>query len=194
MVALDVQTGKLKWWYQMVHHDIWDYDAPSPTILFDAKMNGKDVQGIGEAEKTGWVYLLNRGPGKPLFPTPEQTVPQNVNQKTWPTQPIPSYQPVVPHEVSDEQYQAVVKAAKTLSKGAAGEGDPGHGDVHALLEDDDRVHAGAAGRHELAAVELQPEHAPVLRLRAERRHRQHRRRRAPRRSRATSRRSRSAAR
>ena len=72
MVALDVQTGKLKWWYQMVHHDIWDYDAPSPTILFDANVDGKEVKGIGEAEKTGWVYLLNRETGKPLFPTPEK--------------------------------------------------------------------------------------------------------------------------
>ena len=41
IVALDVKTGKLKWRYQMVHHDIWDYDAPSPTILFDAEMDGK---------------------------------------------------------------------------------------------------------------------------------------------------------
>ena len=76
-----------------VHHDIWDYDAPSPTILFDATVNGKDVKGIGEAEKTGWVYLLNRETGKPLFPTPEKKVPQEVNQKTWPTQPFPPYEP-----------------------------------------------------------------------------------------------------
>ena len=58
------------------------------------------MKGIGEAEKTGWVYLLNRETGKPLFPTPEKKVPQDVNQKTWPTQPIPPYAPVVPHEVS----------------------------------------------------------------------------------------------
>ena len=52
----------------MVHHDIWDYDAPSPTVLFDAKVDGDDVHGIGEAAKTGWLYLLNRETGKPLFP------------------------------------------------------------------------------------------------------------------------------
>jgi quinohemoprotein ethanol dehydrogenase len=118
MVALDVKTGKLKWWYQMVHHDIWDYDAPSPTILFDATVNGKDVKGIGEAEKTGWVYLLNRETGKPIFPTPEKPVPQEPRQKTWPTQPFPSYAPVVPHEVSDRQYRTVLQAAKQLSNGA----------------------------------------------------------------------------
>ena len=51
-------------------------------------------------------------------------MPQEVNQKTWPTQPFPPYAPVVPHEVSDEQYEAVLKAAKQLSNGAPGEGDP----------------------------------------------------------------------
>ena len=57
------------------------------------------MKGIGEAEKTGWVYLLNRETGKPLFPIPEKKVPQDPNQKTWPTQPFPTYEPVVPHEV-----------------------------------------------------------------------------------------------
>ena len=112
MVALDVRTGKLRWAYQMVHHDIWDYDAPSPTILFDAKVNGKDVHGIGEAEKTGWLYLLNRETGKPLFPTPEKPVPQEPKQKTWPTQPIPQYAPYVSHRISQEQYAQIVKLAR----------------------------------------------------------------------------------
>jgi alcohol dehydrogenase (cytochrome c) len=119
MVALDLKTGKLKWWYQMVHHDIWDYDAPSPTLLFDAKVNGKDVHGIGEAEKTGWLYLLNRETGKPLFPSPETKVPQNADQKTWPTQPFPPYAPVVPHAPSQAQYQQVRATAKEMSKTGA---------------------------------------------------------------------------
>jgi alcohol dehydrogenase (cytochrome c) len=112
MVALDVKTGKLRWAYQMVHHDIWDYDAPSPTVLFDAEVNGKDVHGIGEAEKTGWLYLLNRETGKPLFPSPEKPVPQEPRQKTWPTQPIPQYPPYVPHEISQKQYEQIVKQAR----------------------------------------------------------------------------------
>jgi alcohol dehydrogenase (cytochrome c) len=101
----------------MVHHDIWDYDAPSPTVLFDATIGGKTVHGIGEAEKTGWLYLLNRETGKPLFPTPEQPVPQNAHQKTSPTQPIPSYAPFVPHVISTAQYDAAVKAVKLATKG-----------------------------------------------------------------------------
>jgi alcohol dehydrogenase (cytochrome c) len=112
IVALDVKTGKLRWWYQMVHHDIWDYDAPSPTILFDATVNGKKVQGIGEAEKTGWLYLLDRRTGTPLFPTPERAVPQDANQKTWPTQPFPSYDPVVPHAPSAAQVAQIRQSAK----------------------------------------------------------------------------------
>jgi quinohemoprotein ethanol dehydrogenase len=119
MVALDVKTGKLRWWYQMVHHDIWDYDAPSPTILFDATVNGHSIHGIGEAEKTGWLYLLNRETGKPLFPTPETKVPQNVKQKTWPTQPIPPYAPVVPHAPSQAQYNQVLGVAKQAAHGNA---------------------------------------------------------------------------
>jgi glucose dehydrogenase/mono/diheme cytochrome c family protein len=112
MIALDYRTGKLRWAYQMVHHDIWDYDAPSPTVLFDAKVDGKSVHGIGQAEKTGWVYLLNRETGQPLLPTPERSVPQNAKQKTWPTQPTPTYAPVVRHAPTQQQFKQVTAAAK----------------------------------------------------------------------------------
>ena len=132
---------------------------------------------IGEAEKTGWLYLLDRETGKPLFPTPEKPVPQNAHQKTWPTQPIPQLRAGRPaRAVATRSTTQVVKRARrqTAKTGEPVEGDQGDGDVHAVLEDADRAHAGPAGRHELAAVELQPEHAHVLRVRAERRHRQHR--------------------
>jgi quinohemoprotein ethanol dehydrogenase len=118
-VALDVKTGKLRWYYQMVHHDIWDYDAPSPTVLFDATVGGRTVHGIGEAEKTGWLYLLDRTNGKPLFPTPERPVPQNAKQKTYATQPFPSYAPFVPHTLSDAQYQQLVKQVQAAAKTTA---------------------------------------------------------------------------
>ena len=85
MVALDLKTGKLKWYFQQVHHDIWDFDSASPVILFDA--GGK--QGIAQASKTGWLYMLDRATGKPLYGIPEKPVPQNAAQKSWPTQPIP---------------------------------------------------------------------------------------------------------
>ena len=98
IVALDASTGKLKWYYQEVHHDIWDYDAPSPVVLFDTtNANGKDVHGIAQPGKTGWLYMLDRATGKPLFPSPETAVPQLAVQKTWATQPIPSVGAFIPH-------------------------------------------------------------------------------------------------
>jgi quinohemoprotein ethanol dehydrogenase len=93
IVALDLKTGKMKWYYQQVHHDIWDYDSASPVVLFDA--GGK--QGIAQASKTGWLYMLDRATGKPLYGIPEKPVPQNAAQKSWPTQPIPVNGEFTPH-------------------------------------------------------------------------------------------------
>jgi quinohemoprotein ethanol dehydrogenase len=113
IVALDVKTGKHRWHFQQVHHDIWDYDGPSPVVLFDA--DGK--KGIAQASKTGWLYMLDRKTGKPLFDIKERAVPQNEAQKTAKTQPIPSYDPFIPHEVSDADYEAIVKLVKKNAKG-----------------------------------------------------------------------------
>jgi quinohemoprotein ethanol dehydrogenase len=113
IVAVDAKSGRYRWHFQQVHHDIWDYDSPSPVILFDA--NGK--KGLGQSSKTGWLYLLDRETGKPLLPTPETPVPQSAVQKTAKTQPIPSYPPYIPHEVSDKGYQTVANLAKKNAKG-----------------------------------------------------------------------------
>ena len=108
IVAIDAKTGKYRWHYQQVHHDIWDYDGPSPVVLFD--VDGK--KGLAQASKTGWLYLLDRETGKPLLPIPEKAVPQNAAQKTSPTQPIPSYPPFIPQEVTADHLQAVTELAK----------------------------------------------------------------------------------
>jgi alcohol dehydrogenase (cytochrome c) len=102
IVALDAETGEYKWHYQMVHHDIWDYDAPSPTVLFKGEMNGEEVEAVGEPEKTGWVYLLDQKTGKPIYPIPEVKVPQDPSQKTWPTQPEPTMPPFSPLTATPE--------------------------------------------------------------------------------------------
>jgi alcohol dehydrogenase (cytochrome c) len=102
IVALDAETGKYKWHYQMVHHDIWDFDAPSPTVLFKGEMNGEEVEAVGEPEKTGWVYLLDQKTGKPIYPIPEVKVPQDPAQKTWPTQPEPTMPPFSPLTATPE--------------------------------------------------------------------------------------------
>jgi alcohol dehydrogenase (cytochrome c) len=120
VVAIDAKTGTYRWHYQYVHHDIWDYDAPSPTVLFDVEVNGKMRHGIAEAAKTGWLYMLDRETGKPLYPIPEQPVPQNARQKTAKTQPIPSYEPFIPHKATAAQLAEIRKlAAGNAKKGKA---------------------------------------------------------------------------
>ena len=112
IVALDIKTGTLRWYYQMVHHDIWDYDAASPTVLFDATIHGKLLRGIGEAPKTGWLYLLDRVTGKPIFPIPEIPVPQDRKQMTYPAQPFPSLPRALAIQVpTAAQVASVQKAA-----------------------------------------------------------------------------------
>ncbi|MEO8315285.1 MAG: PQQ-binding-like beta-propeller repeat protein [Pseudomonadota bacterium] len=96
MVALDVKTGKYRWHFQQVHHDLWDYDAPNPVILFDAPYAGKMRKGIAEVSKTGWVYILDRETGKPLLGIEEKPVPQEPRNKTAATQPYPVGDAVVP--------------------------------------------------------------------------------------------------
>jgi quinohemoprotein ethanol dehydrogenase len=110
IVAMDAETGEIKWGYQMVHHDLWDYDAPSPTVLFDGEMNGEQVEAVGEPEKTGWVYLLDRNTGKPIYPIPEVKVPQDPSNKTSPTQPEPTMEPFSPIETSKESVEKVEEA------------------------------------------------------------------------------------
>jgi alcohol dehydrogenase (cytochrome c) len=108
IVALDLKTGKLKWYFQQVHHDIWDLDSASPVVLFDAGGN----KGIAQASKTGWLYMLDRATGKPLYGIPEKPVPQNAEQKTWPTQPIPDNGEFTPHgPVPAADVQRVLKQA-----------------------------------------------------------------------------------
>jgi quinohemoprotein ethanol dehydrogenase len=89
IVAIDAKTGKYKWHFQEVHHDIWDYDSPSTVVLFDVKIDGKARKALGQPGKTGWLYLLDRTNGKPLIGIKETPVEQEPKQHTSPTQPIP---------------------------------------------------------------------------------------------------------
>ncbi len=89
MVAVDVHTGEYRWHFQQVHHDLWDYDAPNPVIIFDMELNGEIRKAVAEASKTGWVYILDRVTGEPLIGIEEKEVPQLAEQYTAPTQPHP---------------------------------------------------------------------------------------------------------
>ncbi|HEY4280325.1 MAG TPA: PQQ-binding-like beta-propeller repeat protein [Conexibacter sp.] len=116
MLALDVRTGRFKWGYQQVHHDIWDMDSPSPVVLMDATVNGRDVQGISQPSKTGYVYFLDRTSGRPIFPIPERKVPTNPDQpNASPTQPIPSMAPFSATRIAPAELAKVQAAVRTAT-------------------------------------------------------------------------------
>lgn len=96
LVAFDAKTGKVAWYFQSVHHDIWDFDNVMAPVLFDGKVDGKMSKGIIYGSKTGLYYVLDRTSGKPLTPIEEKPVPQAPSQKTWPTQPIPRGDSMIP--------------------------------------------------------------------------------------------------
>lgn len=92
VLALDAATGKLKWYYQVIHHDMWDKDLPTAPALVTIKHNGHMVDAVAQPTKHGFVFVLDRVTGKPLFPireTPVQTKSELKSEKPWPTQPIP---------------------------------------------------------------------------------------------------------
>ena len=99
IVAVDAKTGRYRWHFQQVHHDLWDYDAPSPVVLFDLEINGRMRKAAAEPSKTGWVYILDRVTGKPLVGIEERPVPQEPRQATAKTQPFPTGDAFVPHSI-----------------------------------------------------------------------------------------------
>jgi quinohemoprotein ethanol dehydrogenase len=99
IVAVDVKTGKYKWHFQQVHHDIWDYDSPNPIVLFDAVVKGQPRKGLVQVSKTGWAYILDRATGEPLIGIEERPVPQEPRQATAATQPYPIGDAIVPQEI-----------------------------------------------------------------------------------------------
>ena len=92
LVALDVKTGKRRWHFQMVHHDIWDYDTPMAPNLLDTTIDGRRSKIIAQPTKQGWLYVFDRATGEPNWPIPETPVLQTEvpGEKSSPTQPIPS--------------------------------------------------------------------------------------------------------
>jgi quinoprotein glucose dehydrogenase len=92
LVAVDLKSGKVKWYYQFIHHEVWDYDLSSIPLLADINVNGKAIKAVVEPTKMGYLYVLDRETGKPVWPIPETKVPKGDVPGEWyaPTQPIPS--------------------------------------------------------------------------------------------------------
>jgi alcohol dehydrogenase (cytochrome c) len=96
IVAIELETGRYRWHFQQVHHDIWDYDAVNPVVLFDVPVDGRTRRALAEVGKTGWAYILDRETGKPLIGIDEKPVPQEPRQRTAATQPFPHGDAIVP--------------------------------------------------------------------------------------------------
>jgi len=92
LVALDAESGKVKWFKQLVHHDLWDFDLPQSPKLLTLRRNGRTIQAVAQATKMGFVFVFDRKTGEPVFPIEERPVPQSdvPGEASWPTQPFPT--------------------------------------------------------------------------------------------------------
>ncbi len=91
LLALDARTGKRIWHFQMVHHDIWDYDNATAPMLLSVRHDGKVIDAVAQPGKEGFLWVFNRVTGQPLWPIDERAVPSSdvPGEETWPTQPFP---------------------------------------------------------------------------------------------------------
>ena len=95
LVCVDIHTGKIVWYYQLIHHDIWDFDMPPHPILVDISLDGKPVKAVVQLSKQAFAYVFDRVTGKPVWPIEERPVPQTDVKGEWtsPTQPFPTKPP-----------------------------------------------------------------------------------------------------
>lgn len=91
IVALDANTGRLKWYHQLVHHDLWDFDLPAAPTLIDVTRDGKKIPAVAVLTKVTQLFIFDRVTGEPIFGMEERPVPQSTvpGEASWPTQPFP---------------------------------------------------------------------------------------------------------
>ena len=123
LLALDASTGKLSWFYQLVHHDLWDYDLPAPPNLLTVNHGGKSIDAVAQVTKMGMVFIFNRETGEPLFPVEERPVPAStlLGEEVWTTQPFPVKPPPFSRQsftdeditdISPESHKSVLEKIK----------------------------------------------------------------------------------
>jgi quinoprotein glucose dehydrogenase len=100
LLALDAKSGKLIWYFQMVHHDMWDYDNASPPTLGDITVDGKRIHAVMQPNKSGRLFVFDRKSGKPVWPIVERPAPKGIlpGEEASPTQPIPTKPPAFDRE------------------------------------------------------------------------------------------------
>jgi quinoprotein glucose dehydrogenase len=109
VVALDAETGHVRWHYQTVHHDLWDYDLAAPPVLVSLRRGDAMVDAVAQATKHGFVFVLGRDTGLPIFPVEEKPFPASdvPGERAWLTQPIPSAPPpLVPQRLTEADLYA----------------------------------------------------------------------------------------
>jgi quinoprotein glucose dehydrogenase len=118
VVAVHVQTGEYAWHFQTIHHDLWDHDPPAPPGLFDIVQNGRTIPALGVTTKSGYLYILNRETGRPIFGVEERPVPKSdvPGESAFPTQPIPVRPPALARVAYDSA--DLVTAADTTPEHA----------------------------------------------------------------------------
>ncbi|MBI4659807.1 MAG: PQQ-binding-like beta-propeller repeat protein [Verrucomicrobia bacterium] len=128
VLALKAETGERVWHFQVVHHDVWDYDIPCPPNLVTVEHAGRKIDAVAQATKVGNLFLLDRETGKPLFPVEERPVPKSEipGEETWPTQPFPGKPPPFAQQrfteaeatdLSPKARAFVLEKLKTMSTG-----------------------------------------------------------------------------
>jgi len=128
ILALNAETGERIWHYQVVHHDVWDYDIPCQPNLVTIQKDGKKIDAVAQATKMGHLFVLNRETGQPLFPIEEVAVPPSSipGEESWPTQPFPpesmryakqSFTTADITDISPESRQNVLEQIKNMKLG-----------------------------------------------------------------------------
>jgi quinoprotein glucose dehydrogenase len=119
IVALRGKTGEFVWGFQLVHHDLWDYDSASPPLLTTLQHDGKTIPVVIQGNKTGFLYVLNRDTGVPVFPVEERPVPQTdvAGEVTSPTQPFPLAPPALaPQKLSADDAWGITPADREVCR------------------------------------------------------------------------------
>ncbi len=118
VLALNAATGERIWHYQIVHHDLWDYDLPTPPNLVTVTHEGSPVEAVAQVTKTGNVFVLDRETGQPLFPVEERSVPASdiAGEPSWPTQPFPvKPPPFVRQHYTEEDITGISQQAQAYA-------------------------------------------------------------------------------